>query len=674
MLFLSYIIQAIIIYIIALINKNIKGIFMFSMSCLSFAVGFNLMYLRSYLPFMNFFIVISNLFLVLGNIIIYSGFNRFFNQKDQKRVIYPALIFNLLTFLIFTYFINSFSIRVLVYSIVNIYILIFTILVLDKHKTSYTKSSVKYLIVICHLHLLYSVVRGTSALFMPMDKNPLFQTLTFIAASIVGYFLTFGFILLVNDKLNSDLKESKDRFELMFHTSPDASVITDLDNGKIVNANEGFTELVGYTKDEIIGKSYSDACIYELPADFDAVIQRFFEEGSFDNIEITLLHKNGERTTCLASSKIIYINGSQHVFSILRNITERKRREEQILYYSYHDTLTDLYNRRYLNEQIQLLEDEKTLPISIIIGDVNGLKLANDIYGHSTGDKILQKIAEIIKQGCNEMGVVARWGGDEFIVLLPGIDNKKTQTFVKTIRTLCGACTVDSVKISISLGYSTITEPNESIEKALKNAEDYMYKNKLLETSSIRGNIIQTLLNTLYEKNEREEKHSRRVSQLCIEIGKAMGLSDTEINKLKTVALVHDIGKIAINDDILDKASSLTPEEYNEIKRHCDIGFRIMNTSSEMAELADIVLSHHERWDGKGYPRGLQGDHIPIYARIIAIADSFDAMTCERPYRSTFTEDEAVEELQRNIGTQFDPNILALFIGKVLNRIKSVAK
>jgi len=195
-----------------------------------------------------------------------------------------------------------------------------------------------------------------------------------------------------------------------------------------------------------------------------------------------------------------------------------------------------------------------------------------------------------------------------------------------------------------------------------------MYQHKIIENESMRDNTISIIIRTLHEKNPREEQHSQRVSEICQYIGKAMGLSEIEVRRLKVVGLLHDIGKIAIEEGILNKPGKLTEQEKSEINRHPDIGYRILSSSFRMLDLADCILAHHERWDGAGYPKGLKGDAIPMVARIIALADTYDAMTSERSYRNALSEEEALAEIQRNIGTQFDPEIARIFIEKLLDK------
>jgi HD-GYP domain-containing protein (c-di-GMP phosphodiesterase class II) len=205
------------------------------------------------------------------------------------------------------------------------------------------------------------------------------------------------------------------------------------------------------------------------------------------------------------------------------------------------------------------------------------------------------------------------------------------------------------------------------VGEIIKKAEDNMFRRKLHDSPSMRSKTIDTIVTTLHEKNKREEQHSRRVSQLCEEMGHALELPLDEIMELKTVGLLHDIGKIAIHESILNKNGRLTDEEYEEIKRHPEIGYRILSTVNNFSEMAEYVLAHHERPDGKGYPKGLSGDEIPLQACIIGIADAYDAMISERSYRNPLTREEAMRELEKHAGTQFNTRCVQVFLEKVVS-------
>ncbi len=199
----------------------------------------------------------------------------------------------------------------------------------------------------------------------------------------------------------------------------------------------------------------------------------------------------------------------------------------------------------------------------------------------------------------------------------------------------------------------------------LKKAEDIMYRKKLFEGPSIRGQITDAVVKALYEANRREKEHSERVSMICEKMGHALGCSKRVIQELRTVGLLHDIGKVAIDVSIIDKPGPLSESEWIEIKRHPEIGYRILSAVNDMTEIAQSILSHHERWDGTGYPRGICGEDIPMYARILAIADAYDAMTCERPYRKPMPQKQVENELAVNQDKQFDARLVRIFLNDV---------
>lgn len=349
-----------------------------------------------------------------------------------------------------------------------------------------------------------------------------------------------------------------------------------------------------------------------------------------------------------------------------REITEQRKKQKEVEYISFHDSLTGLYNRRFFEEELRRLNTKRNLPLSLVMFDVNGLKLTNDAFGHKAGDQLLKKVAEAMKEECRADEIIARIGGDEFVIILPKIDSKQAEIIAKRISARIAREKVNSLALSVSFGWGTKKEPEQNIEAVFKSAEDYLYRRKLSESTSMRSNVLELIMQTLFEKDGGKEEHAERVSVWCEKTGIALMLDQVSISELRTVGLMHDIGNIAIDARILNKQDALTDDEWSEIKRHPEIGFRILSSVNELAPLAEIILAHHERWDGAGYPRGLKGGEIPLKARILAVADAYDAMTSERSYRKAMSEDAAVEEIRRNAGTQFDPVIAKLFIEQVL--------
>jgi HD-GYP domain-containing protein (c-di-GMP phosphodiesterase class II) len=254
-----------------------------------------------------------------------------------------------------------------------------------------------------------------------------------------------------------------------------------------------------------------------------------------------------------------------------------------------------------------------------------------------------------------------RIGGDEFFIIFYDMREEAVLPIIDMIDHTIGQESINGIRLSVSFGVQE-HQLSETVMDSIRMAEKKMYNKKLSEVTSSRHETIRAILNTLHVKSNREESHSIRVSLICQKIGEALNLRREEIELLRLMATLHDIGKIAIDQSILNKPGPLTEAEWGEIKKHPETGYHILLASPEYAEIAEDILSHHERYDGKGYPRGLKGEDIPFRSRIIAIADSYDAMTTDRPYRDAMSSKQAYEEIKRNSGTQFDPAIAKVFL------------
>lgn len=345
-----------------------------------------------------------------------------------------------------------------------------------------------------------------------------------------------------------------------------------------------------------------------------------------------------------------------------QDITEEKQHEQAIMFASYHDVLTDLKNRRYHQELLIKFNKPEYLPLSLLIADINGLKIMNDAFGHDVGDELIKKVATVIQANLPEDIELCRIGGDEFLALFPNTNEDIVKTIKDQITSDLSKELCKGMEISVSFGIATKLDDHTPIGHIIKQAEDMMYRHKLFEISSHRSASIKTILNTLRAKDPADELHAQRVATIATSIGQNMQMNKEELNMLSMISNLHDIGKIAIDPSILNKPGKLTEDEWTIIKRHPELGYRIVLTSPEYMEIAEDILSHHERYDGKGYPRGLKGDKIPIRARIIALCDAYDAMTSDRPYRKKMSHENALEEIVRNRGTQFDPKIVDLFL------------
>jgi diguanylate cyclase (GGDEF)-like protein len=458
-----------------------------------------------------------------------------------------------------------------------------------------------------------------------------------------------------------NLKKSEERNKAIVSAIPDVIFVVD-GNGVFKDCQTNDDSMLIMPKKEFIGKNLWEVLPPKIAETGFEKIKLALKNNSLESFEYDIDTPTGIKYFEL---RIVRCRKNE-IIAISRDVTLKYISERELEFLSYNDQLTGLYNRRFFEEELKRLDNKENLPLTIFMADVNGLKLVNDSFGHAIGDELLKRIATVMLNGCGDNGKVSRIGGDEFVILLPKTDASKAEEILKRISTLASTEQVSSINLSISVGFETKYNDEEDIFGVLKKAEDFMYKKKLFESPSMRGKTIGAIINTLYEKNKREEQHSHRVSEYCSYLGKAMKLPDGEIQELKTAGLLHDIGKIAIDENILNKPGKLSENEWEELKRHPEISYRILSSVNDMSEIADYVLSHHERWDGNGYPKGLKGTEIPMKSRIIGVVDAYDAMTSERSYRSALSKEVAMEELIKNSGTQFDAEIVKIFIEKVI--------
>lgn len=358
---------------------------------------------------------------------------------------------------------------------------------------------------------------------------------------------------------------------------------------------------------------------------------------------------------------VIYKLPNDDIVVIYRDLTEEKEKEIYIERLSYRDGLTDLYNRNFFKDKFSYFDSEEALPLTVIIGDISGLKIINDAFGHHVGDKAIIKTADILRDIAGE-NYIFRWGGDEFLAILPNTSEYKGRVIRNKINKTFEDVTADGIKVNISLGRSCKKTNKDNFDDILKEAEDKMYKNKLLSNTAQRSSILLTIKQTLFEKSNESEEHGKRLAKLTRKIGEEFDLSTDQHNDLEMLSSLHDIGMIAVDNSIIEKTEKLTKEEWELIKTHPEVGYRIASAIPELRDIAECILSHHERWDGKGYPRSLKKTEITLLARIFSVVDAYDAMTHDRPYKKKMTHEEALEEIKENSGTQFDPEVVEKFL------------
>ncbi len=467
-------------------------------------------------------------------------------------------------------------------------------------------------------------------------------------------------------RLEQELRQEKALLQTTLHSLGDGVISTDM-HGKIDIMNAVAQNLTGWSIEKAKGKDFQE--VFRL-------IDTFTDESILNPVQCVL--ETGEKIEHSSNTLLIRKNGDTlpiedsaspirdekgsilGVVLIFRDYTEKKEKQEKIIYLSYHDQLTGLYNRRYFEEELKRLDTERNLPFSIAMIDVNGLKLTNDAFGHLKGDELLVRVSSVIKNECRSDEIVARVGGDEFVILLPRTSYAEAEQIMNRIYHSIGKERLDSIVMSVSIGWDTKLSVDQKITDVFTKAEESMYRRKLSESQSMRNLTIQVILKTLNEKSRQEKDHSDRVSYFCKKIGEAMQLDLATLHETEIAGLMHDIGKITIHENILNKPGLLSEEEYDEMKRHPEGSYHILKSVDAYAYLSEHALYHHERWDGLGYPKGLKGEEIPLIARIIAVAEAYESMTSERPYKVIKTSEEALDELHRFAGTQFDPAIVAV--------------
>jgi len=461
------------------------------------------------------------------------------------------------------------------------------------------------------------------------------------------------------------LIKSESRYREILATMEEGYYEVDL-AGNFTFFNDSLCNIFGCNQDQLMGVNYKQ--LYKDPKIVFQPYNRVYKTGIPEKAaNLPIATWDGRHIYIEVSITLRHDQKGQPVGfrGVVRDITERKHYEERLKYLSFHDQLTDLYNRAYFDNELNRLNESREYPITVIACDLDGLKLINDTLGHESGDRLLVNCARLLKNVIRSSDMLARVGGDEFAILLPRTGHYLGRGIAKRIKARIAHYnrSHSNLPLSISMGLAT-AESNDSgkLFETYKEADDLMYRDKIHKGAGAKSQIISSLMAALGERDYITEGHASRLEKLCKKAGKEIGLSTKQLSDLVLLAHVHDLGKVGIPDKILFKKGPLSKKEWKVMETHPEKGHRIASASKDLKDIADLILKHHERWDGQGYPEGIKGEDIPVECRVLAIADAYDAMTSDRPYRKAMHPDEAIAELKKYSGKQFDPSLIKVFL------------
>lgn len=481
------------------------------------------------------------------------------------------------------------------------------------------------------------------------------------------------------EKHESELRDSKQLLEDILGFLPDATFVVDKE-GKIIFWNKAIENLTGIKAASVIGKGcYEYALILagerrpiliDLVLSYDQRVANSYpsiqiQDKNVLTVEDFYCEKYLGNYFSLKSAPLYNTSGELiGALQSLQNVTGRKEAENKLRYIAEHDSLTGLLNRSSFEKEIENGQSQAGKVVALIISDVDGLKLVNDTLGHLEGDKLLINCAEILQQACPKRSVISRIGGDEFcVVLRETTENELLSLLIKVNKAVQDYNNRNPIiPLSISHGLAYSEKEQVDMLTLFKEAEEKMYYEKLLHSQSARSKVVDVMMKALEARDYITEGHADRLCEITERIAVYMGMPSHKINSMRLFARFHDIGKVGISDAILFKPGKLSKKEFKEMQKHSEIGFRIAQSTPDLAHVSDWILKHHEWWNGNGYPFGLAGEDIPLECRILAVADAFDSMSNDRPYRQALKYEERVMELRKSAGTQFDPEVVDIFM------------
>ena len=448
--------------------------------------------------------------------------------------------------------------------------------------------------------------------------------------------------------VEAELAEEKDLLRTTLLSVGEGIVVTNR-LGEVVMINQVAEKLTGWLAQSAIGHFYHDL----FPGDHGQVVAHvIYGEKTIELGEQLLRSKDGEEII-VASTISPILDGQEIVRGtvvVFRDISESVRQRKEIEYLSFHDPLTGLFNRRGFKKQMDTYNQEQYLPLALITADVNGLKLMNDSFGHTAGDELLVKVAKILEAGAPTRSLIARTGGDEFILVLAQTNYKEAEAIVKRINQLTACERVCSVSISIAFGIAVKEHENQDFQEVFNLAEERMYADKFM--GNVDNGTLDSVLNTLVEQSIGQLEHSRRVARLARDLGKALGLSGGQVSQLYTLGLLHDIGKAGMEEHAFQQEEDSLMEEHRG-----KWGHTLLRASKELERMARSILDHEA---------GKSSGEIPYQAQVIALADTYDALIRDASGQVVANLEQVVDYLKQPANNLYDLELVDLFIKEIL--------
>ncbi|MDD3173906.1 MAG: diguanylate cyclase [Herbinix sp.] len=465
------------------------------------------------------------------------------------------------------------------------------------------------------------------------------------------------------DKNFVEIKKNDERLHLLMEATSDGYFDYDIKSRKIF-ISKSWSEHLGYKSDHnhIDYAKILDYIYWKDRIIFRKLVHDYLKGKKSDfHAEIRVYKADSEYIWVLLRGKIVDYDKKGRALrwmGSISDITRRKNTEQENIYLLQTDTVTNLKNRSYLENKLKELEEDKNQNYCVLMADVNGLKLINDTFGHKEGDRLLSTVGDIFRKCCSDTDIPVRWGGDEFLILVKN-ERNYVETLLQDIKQELSVVDSFPIKVSVAMGYSKVHAMDTGTDEIIKRAEQKMYRNKLLESRSVRSSIISSLEHSLHEKHIETHEHIERVKDLSLRIAKKLKFSQDILDELALLCVIHDIGKIALPDHVLLKPGKLTDEERKLMRTHTESGYRIARAITEISHISEKILFHHENYDGTGYPRGISKEEIPVISRVLAVAHDFDIKTYGNTYQEKlFSTQEALEELKVGAGSKYDPKVV----------------